>query len=321
MCLYPKLVDNPKCKANKKNGGKVPPVKDERVLKVPIGCGYCRECKKQKANGWRTRLHEEFKENRKAVFVTLTFSDESLAKLEEDLRQDGCELEGYQMDNAAAVLGMKRFVNRWYKKFKKKPRRWMVTELGSQRTERIHWHGLIWEECTQASLEDIWKYGNVWIGEVRDRVTVNYIVKYISKPDLKHPYYKPRILCSPGIGRHFKERLDFKKTKENKREYFRLDDGRRVGLPIYYRNAAFDEETREELWLDRLDQEVRYVMGKEIDVSGDLERYNLAVETARQLNRFLGYGDDQNFSQVKYEKQWRELLRLKRAQKVHKTGF
>ena len=32
MCLYPKLIQNRKYKANKKNGGIIPPVPDNRVL-------------------------------------------------------------------------------------------------------------------------------------------------------------------------------------------------------------------------------------------------------------------------------------------------
>ena len=52
MCLYPKLIINPKYKVNKKNGGNIPPMIDERVKYVPIGCQKCIECKKRtKENG------------------------------------------------------------------------------------------------------------------------------------------------------------------------------------------------------------------------------------------------------------------------------
>ena len=47
MCLYPRLIKNPKYKANKKNGGIIPAISDKRVLAVPIGCGKCIECKKR----------------------------------------------------------------------------------------------------------------------------------------------------------------------------------------------------------------------------------------------------------------------------------
>ena len=53
MCLYPKLIKNRKYIANKKNGGAIPPVTDLRVIMVPVGCGKCIECLKQKGREWQ----------------------------------------------------------------------------------------------------------------------------------------------------------------------------------------------------------------------------------------------------------------------------
>ena len=63
MCLYPKLVKNPKYIPNKKNKGIIPKVNDPRVLFVPIACGKCMECMRSKAREWRVRLHEEIRNN------------------------------------------------------------------------------------------------------------------------------------------------------------------------------------------------------------------------------------------------------------------
>ena len=81
MCLYPKLIKNPKYKENKKNGGVIPAFLDKRVLYVPIGCGECIECKKQKANEWKVRLYEDIKEHTNGKFVTMTISDENMQEL------------------------------------------------------------------------------------------------------------------------------------------------------------------------------------------------------------------------------------------------
>ena len=70
MCLYPRLITNPKYKANKKNGGNIPPVLDDRVKMVPIGCNKCIECKRQKANNWRVRLSEEIRHDKGIFIVT-----------------------------------------------------------------------------------------------------------------------------------------------------------------------------------------------------------------------------------------------------------
>ena len=81
MCLYPRLIQNKKYIANKKNGGIIPAVSDKRVLAVPIGCGKCMECLKQKGREWQVRLMEEIKSNKNGIFVTLTFSNESIQNL------------------------------------------------------------------------------------------------------------------------------------------------------------------------------------------------------------------------------------------------
>ena len=67
MCLYSNLVQNPKYKPNKKNGGHIPAVVDTRVLVVPISCGNCIECRKAKAREWQLRMLEEIKENKKLI--------------------------------------------------------------------------------------------------------------------------------------------------------------------------------------------------------------------------------------------------------------
>ena len=89
MCLYPRLIKNKKYEPNKKNGGHVPPLIDERTLYVPIGCQNCIECDKQKRTNWRTRLLEEVKHNtQKGYFITLTFSDENYKKLYEKVKEE-----------------------------------------------------------------------------------------------------------------------------------------------------------------------------------------------------------------------------------------
>ncbi|AXH74827.1 MAG: replication initiator protein [Microviridae sp.] len=145
MCLYPTLIKNKKYTANKKNGGQVPPVYDNRVMYVPIGCGGCIECRKKKSREWKVRLLEEIKREKNGVFITLTFSEESMKDLSEKVQENG-KLEGYNLDNAVATQAVRYFLERWRKKYKKSVRHWLVTELGHNGTERIHMHGIIWTD-------------------------------------------------------------------------------------------------------------------------------------------------------------------------------
>lgn len=314
MCLYPKLIKNRKYIPNKKNAGNVPKPTDERVLFVPVGCGKCIECRKAKAREWNVRLHEEIRSNKMtAYFVTLSYSNESLNELGNDLLT---KVEGYALDNAIAKLSIRRFLERWRKEYNKSIRHWLISELGQNNTERLHIHGILWTDKPVKSIEKIWKYGNVWIGDYVNEKTINYIVKYLSKQDDKHKHYKPVILCSKGIGKGYLNRNDWKKNTFNGRETnetYTLRNGTKLPLPIYYRNYIYDEDDREDLWLYKLDEEVRYVLGQKIDVSKGDEAYINYRDSARKKNSLLGYGNDKtNYDEKEYENSLRNIKKLQR---------
>ena len=91
MCIYPRLLPNPKYKSNKKNKGIIPQVKDKRALLVPVACGNCEQCRKRKRREWKIRLSEECENDKKGIFVTLTFSNESIKELGEKIELDGID--------------------------------------------------------------------------------------------------------------------------------------------------------------------------------------------------------------------------------------
>ncbi len=322
MCLYPKLIQNRKYISNKKNGGVIPAVTDKRVLVVPVGCGKCMECKKQKSREWQVRLHEEIRHDKKGKFVTLTFSNESIVELTKDIKGLG----GYNLDNEIAKKAVRRFLERWRKKYKKSVKHWLVTELGGNGTENIHLHGIIWTEESAKTINDIWKYGYTWIGDAENggyvnEKTINYIVKYVNKTDEKHKEYNSKILTSAGIGKNYIERLDSKKNVykgKNTKETYTTRQGIKLAMPVYYRNKIYTEEEREKLWLQKLDEEVRYVNGEKIDISNGEEDYYKVLEWHRDKNRRLGYGDDsKNWEQKRYENSRRNLLVKQRIYKAN----
>ena len=265
MCLYPKLIKNRKYVANKKNGGVIPPIFDKRVLVVPAGCGKCMECKKKKSREWQVRLQEEIRQRKNGKFVTLTFSNESIKEIAENIK-----LDGYELDNEIATVATRRFLERWRKKYKKSVKHWLVTELGGNGTENIHLHGIIWTDETAETISKIWKYGFTWVGDKNNggyvsEKTINYITKYVTKTDLKHSEYNSKILCSSGIGKNYIERSDSNKNRYKKNgtdETYKTREGTKLAIPIYYRNKIYTEEERERLWIEKLDQEVRYINGE-----------------------------------------------------------
>lgn len=292
MCLFPKLIKNRRYTPNKKNGG-VPPVCDDyRKLLVPVGCGKCIECMRQKALQWKIRLYEELKVQTFAYYVTFTFSPESLQNLMQESELKEC--------NAIAGIAIRRYLERWRKFYKKSQKHWLITELGHNNTERIHLHGIVFSdfEITKDTFEKFWKYGNVEIGEYCNLQTINYIAKYITKIDTDHKNYVPQIFCSAGIGKHYTERPIVKQIHTwrdtNTTEFYRFPNGTKCNLPIYYRNKLFTEDMREQLWVNKLDQNKRYVLGVEINdihtIKGD-ERYQRVLRKAQEKNIELGFGD------------------------------
>lgn len=312
MCLYPKLIKNRKYLPNKKNGFKPPILKDQRTLYVPIGCGNCIECRKQLSRSWQVRLNEEIKHNQTGVMVTLTFNDESLEELKID--QETGEINEEIEDNKLATIAVRRFLERWRKKHKKSVRHWLVTELGQTETERIHLHGIIWTKHKE-DIEPIWKYGFITIGNGKhsyvNEKTVNYIVKYITKIDDTHKGYKSKILTSSGIGHQYTKSIDSRINSYKNidtLEYYRTKKGTKLNLPIYYRNKLFTEEQREQLWINRLDKNERWVCGNKCNISKDDKEYYNLLNIYRAKNKMLGYGDDsQTWSKESYQQQ-RNLL-------------
>jgi len=313
MCLYPKLIKNRKYIMNKKNGGNVPVLHDNRTAMVPVGCQKCMECRNQKARQWQIRLMEEVRNEKNGKFVTLTFSNESIKKLSREIK----DAKGYELDNAIATLAVRRFLERWRKKYKKSVRHWLITELGHTGTEHLHMHGIIWTDQKMEEVENIWQYGWVWKGKgdkkenyVNEK-TVNYLVKYVSKQDRDHEEYNPKILTSPGIGRGYTERLDFQRNQykgENTDETYKTRTGHKIALPIYWRNKAYTDEEKEKLWIQKLDKNERWVLGTKIDISKGEDIYYKALEYARSKNKRLGYGDDKiDWDKKAYENARRQL--------------
>lgn len=341
MCLYPKLIKNKKYIANKKNGGNVPTVQDPRTLLVPVGCGKCMECARQNQRAWQVRLQEEIKTDENGKFLTFTFSNKALKQLKEDVKWEKVkvktgsytmkngkkrniyetvevkqkkDLKGYNLDNAIAKRAVRLFLERWRAENKTSVKHWLVTELGTQNTERIHLHGILFTNENKETIEKIWKYGKIWVGNYVNERTINYIVKYISKADEKHKTYKPVILTSSGIGKGYILRKDAKNNQykgEHTKEYYRTKSGHKINLPIYYRNHIYNEEEKEKLWIYKLDKEERWVDGIKIDISKGEKIYYSRLKETQKLNTMLGYGDDKiDWKKRKYEEQRRNLKKM-----------
>lgn len=117
--------------------------------------------------------------------------------------------------NEIAARAIELWRKKWYKKYKKACKHWLVAELASKNTERLHLHGIIWTDKSVEEMESIW--GNGWVdyGEYVNEESIAYIVKYISKIDKKKPDFITKVWTSKGIGKNYTERIDIKNNLYN----------------------------------------------------------------------------------------------------------
>lgn len=303
MCLYPKLIKNRRYIPNKKNNGRPPVCPDERLLYVTAACGKCMECRQQKQRQWLVRMSEELRQNPNAYFMTLTIDDQNYAEL-----SNMCKSKD---NNEIATKALRLMLERIRKKTGKSVKHWFITELGHEKTERLHLHGIVWGIGTDQLINEKWNYGYIYTGMFVNEKTINYITKYMTKEDADHPGFIGKVLCSKGIGRGYTKREDAKNhvyKKGKTIEYYRLRNGSKINLPIYYRNQLFTEEEREMLFLDKIEKGIIYVMGQKVHRDNE-EEYLALLEEGRRTEQRLYGNHVQEWEKEKY------LNRLRKQKK------
>jgi len=343
-CLYAKLGVNPKYTITKKNKGNVPIPNDARILHIPIPCGRCQKCVEKASREWAMRLKEEIKHDNKGKFITLTFSDESLTMLEIEVKNRiakaiekggnknklNKKLKGYDLENEKCKVAIEYFRERWRNQnrrsgSKEKIKYWFSTELGQTNTERIHMHGIVFTDDVER-LKRNWTYGKLDVGQFCNEQTINYIVKYLSKVDPIHKYYKSIRLNSNGIGAGYVESRNAKNNKYNgeKTELtYRDNKGMKTALPSYLVRKLLTEDEREKNWIHKLDEMTMYVNGVKYDVGDEkgIKRYENAIKNARAKAKRIGYNDDKiDNNQKEYENKLRDIKNITRNQKVFKLN-
>lgn len=261
MCLYPEFVKNPKYKPNKKNKGRPPVCKDRRLLYIPIKCGYCIECRKQKQREWRVRLEEELRSNY-GYFITLTISPDGIKDLEEKTG-----LKWKENPNEIATKGLRLFLERVRKDTGKSMRHWCVTELGED-YDRIHLHGIFFGQKSAELIKKHWKYGFIFIGQYCNSRSVNYMTKYMLKVDVKHPEFKQIVLASPGIGSGYFNSLNWQWQKQNYKRIevptYTFRNGTKMAMPKYYKDKLFTEKERNQMWINNLNRGILWIYGEKV---------------------------------------------------------
>lgn len=287
-CLCPLTIKNPKYLPNEKNGGHPPTPIDPRLRYIQVPCGTCLECRRRRASDWRFRAHQEYRYNKdRFYFITMTFDDDNLQDL---LEEFGDSEYNY---TELVTKAVRRFLERYRKEFKVSLKHLFVTELG-EKNDRIHIHGIICGPKNKDmklynirksgrknvpvyrcdSLARLWKYGFIYL-EGCDEEAISYILKYLTKLDEKHSWFKSTLLVSPGFGKGYVNGVNkvWHHSTKDGIWYCLASSGWKVAMPRYYKDKIFSERERSVRTLKMLDDPPPLVFhGKEFD---SFEAYHL----------------------------------------------
>lgn len=185
---------------------------------IVVPCGHCIGCRLDKSREWADRMMLELQHTGKAIFLTLTYSNEGLDPENQEklynMSDDGCVWFG---DFAVPELSLRKrdwqlFMKRLRKYFEPKELRFYASGEYGEATHRPHMHAIIFgldlEDIkdkvykfsnefgdpifsSRILEETIWKKGMVRIANVSWK-TCAYVARYVMKkqygPERKNAY-------------------------------------------------------------------------------------------------------------------------------------
>lgn len=227
----------------------------ENTYKVP--CGKCGFCLANKRSQWMFRVYQEMKsQGNPGWFITLTYNEKYVRRVADgrlSLRFKDVQLFFKRIRRA-----------KFYAKYI------CVGEYGSK-TNRPHYHLLLWTDCPASKLQDLWISASTMerLGELHfGRITMEsamYTLKYIIQPKQsdvdgvtitkKNEHggiERTRAQFSKGIGLDYLSSAvyDYHTFDCDSPVFLSMVDGRKVSLPRYYRYKIFTKYQRRQMRVD-----------------------------------------------------------------------
>lgn len=214
-------------------------------VKILVPCKRCLACKSNKARVWTSRLQDEQIVNKKSCFLTLTYNDDSLNKIEKEKGARTLVKRDLQLFWKNLRKKLDKTVKGW------KIRYFAVGEYGEEHG-RPHYHAIVFNLAPNEARDvvaECWSRGFVHVGNCSS-ASIAYVSRYVMKklygPE-KAEYVKKGLVPPfqvssnrPGIG--------FEYLKQNwehlLRDGFDVKDGKKVSLPDYYKKFIFSDDEK-----------------------------------------------------------------------------
>lgn len=209
--------------------------------KVPVPCGRCPGCFKRRVSQWSFRLMQEDKVSQSSVFITLTYGDSVPLSnnrfMSLDKRDVQLFLKRLRKSQCTALARKTSTVGEKAIKY------YCVGEYG-ERYSRPHYHALLFNADVKL-IQSAWNLGQVHYGSVSG-ASVGYTLKYMCKGPWRPKHHNddrcPQFaLMSKGLGKDYLtyEMVNWHLEDPQNRMYVNLKDGRKVGMPRYYKEKIY----------------------------------------------------------------------------------
>lgn len=237
-------------------------------------CGKCYPCKQRRVSGWSFRLMEEAKRSDSALFLTLTYSNETVPLTKNGymtLRKK--DLQGFI--KRLRVIFERRMQKKFgvtrqifYKKYKQyfPPIKYYSCGEYGEKTKRPHYHLIIFNAEYQ-DIELAWSNGEIHYGYLSP-ASAAYTLKYISKDSMYHHSNDDRIkefsLMSKKLGDNYLTPEKIKWHKQGKTERFCITivGGKKIAIPRYYKQKIWNAPELQLLGAQIADQADKNYAGK-----------------------------------------------------------
>lgn len=218
-----------------------------------VPCGKCNYCLQKKRAEWSFRLLQEYKQADSAVFLTMTYAEDSMP-----------------VNDCGYPQLVKRDVQLFTKRLRKASgdvqlRYYTVGEYGTK-TLRPHYHSIMFNVPPNVlkRIQTFWPYGHIHVGTVTP-ASIHYTTKYVIN---RHGDFQTRsqpfslMSKRPGIGSSYLH--THKHWHINGMRTHTMVNGVPAALPRYYKDKFFTPAQRARLSAEFLELSV--------------EQYNAEIE-------------------------------------------
>lgn len=217
---------------------------------VHVPCGSCGMCLARRRDDWTIRLYKEWQNSSSARFVTLTYNEVELPKIQKNEKVSE-SISTLDKEHLQLFLKRLRAVQERSGINPPKIRFYACGEYGTE-FQRPHYHVLLFnatEEVIQ-KIDKIWSKGHVDVRPMGNG-QIHYVSGYMmaltdwSKDD---PRQKPfqNMSRRPGIGAcYLDDPLNIKYHRKGEKKFSIRHAGYEKPLPRYYRERLFTQLERE----------------------------------------------------------------------------